>query len=87
MLKNNYVLFIVCLIFVNNIECRFEDDFTRTKSMKMSKILSSILLKKIQTDSITKDDVAAIYYLMFHLLQRQKALFNSPPIYWYSRKG
>ena len=87
MSKNSHVCLILILIFVTNIVCRFDDEYARNKGTKISNILANILMKKIQTDSLDKDDLAAIFYLTLNISQRKNALFATPPIYWYSRKG
>ena len=87
MSKKIHFFLVLILIFVAQTVCRFDDDYERTKIKKVSNILVNLLIHKIQADSLTKDDLAAIYYLTLNIAQRKNALFNTPPIYWYSRKG
>jgi hypothetical protein len=81
----------VSLVYTSQVSCRHWTDFRADRKEiadnVMIKNFIKILVSKIQSDSLTDDDVSAIVYLMRELVKKRNAQFNTPPVYWYSRKG
>jgi hypothetical protein len=86
-----FFMLMVSLVYTSQVSCRFWTDFRtdrkETADNVMIKNFVKILVNKIQTDSLTDDDVSAIAYVMRELVKKRDALFKTPPVYWYSRKG
>ena len=86
-----YFMLMVSLVYTSQVACRYWTDFRtdrkETAHNVMIKNFIKILVSKIQSDSLTDDDVSAIVYVMRELVQKRNARFSTPPVYWYSRKG
>jgi hypothetical protein len=70
------------------VSCRFGNEYMdHNVRIKSDDIYFKKVLEKIVNNTFNDSDIPNLFQLIKIFLQRKNAIDETPPVYWYSRKG
>jgi len=88
---NIFHILLVLNIFVKNfVSCRLGNEYVnhRVKSKStVQDVYFKRILEKIENNTFNDSDIPNLFQLIQIFLQRKNAIDETPPVYWYTRKG
>jgi hypothetical protein len=85
-----HILLVLNIVVMSFVSCRLGNEYVNHRGKIKSKVQDVYfkrILEKIENNTFNDSDIPHLVQLIQIFLKRKNAIDQTPPVYWYSRKG